>query len=85
MVRFEKSTSSHLSANNSLRRSPVVTSSMTIKRKHESKCSRRLWISFGVQHLRGTLARRALTNEGDRISALFEPLIADCVIEQHAE
>src|SRR5271157_5354972 len=40
---------------------------------------------MGGQHLRGTLTLRALTNEGDRISPLFEPLIADCMIEQHTE
>jgi transposase InsO family protein len=53
MVRFEKSTSSHLRANNSLRRSPVVTSSITIKRKHESNCSETLFGSLKVERLHG--------------------------------
>ena len=76
-------TSSHLRANNSLRRSPVVTSSMTIKRKHESNCSRRPWISLGSS----TSGYSYASCFDERIigSALFEPLVAYCMVEQHAE
>src|SRR5436309_15771141 len=81
---LEKSTSLHLRASRSLRRSPVVTASSTIKRKLDFSCCKRLRISCGSR-LRSLVTPRTLTDEGNWISSLTQPFITNCMIEQHAE